>query len=319
MHYLKLIRFYNLLIIAATMYAIRWLIIYPVVDSQGLSLELNEFLFFLLVFTMMCIAAAGYVINDYFDRKADYINNPDSVIVDKKIHRRFAIILHSVLNITGIITGTLISYLAGNLLYSLIFIAMTGILWFYSTTFKRMFLTGNIVVSLLTALTPVLVLLFEPALYNNQHMSLYAYKTFSPFNHIMYIILGFSYFAFIINMVREIIKDIEDIRGDTRMGCKTLPIVAGVYPSKIISLILISFTALSLMAGYFLYLSEIFNIGNNLFTLIYFIIIVLMLILAFVFIIRANKTKHYAGISSLLKIILFAGLLYSVLFSCVIF
>ncbi|MFH2143003.1 MAG: UbiA family prenyltransferase, partial [Bacteroidota bacterium] len=164
MNYLKLIRFYNLLIMALTMYAIRWFIIFPVLKSYGYSLQISEILFFLLVISTLTIAGGGYVINDYFDRKADRINDPKNVIVGTKIHRRFAIILHSVLNVVGVGLGFFVSIEIGHWKYGFIFLLTTGILWFYSTTYKRKFLIGNFVISLITAFIPLLVLFFETSM-----------------------------------------------------------------------------------------------------------------------------------------------------------
>ncbi|MBI4645657.1 MAG: UbiA family prenyltransferase [Bacteroidia bacterium] len=166
---LKLIRVQNLLIIALLQYIIRWFVIYPVLSEIGFELQFSEFDFFLLVFSTICITAAGYAINDYFDRKADYINRPDSVVVGKHIHQRFAMILHIVLNIIGILLGIYVSYKINLIEIAVIYPIVTGLLWFYSTTYKNHFLTGNIIVALLASLVPLLVVIYEIPMLNQKY------------------------------------------------------------------------------------------------------------------------------------------------------
>ena len=165
-HYLKLIRYQNLLIIAVTQYLMRWSIIYPILKVNNFHLQFSEFNFFLLVLSTIFLAAAGYVINDYFDRKTDLLNRPDTVIVGTVIKRRVAMILHIVINIIGIGLGFYILLSIGIYKLGFIYIIIAGILWYYSTSYKRHFLIGNIIVALLTALVPLMVVLYEIPLLN---------------------------------------------------------------------------------------------------------------------------------------------------------
>ncbi|HPX05845.1 MAG TPA: UbiA family prenyltransferase, partial [Tenuifilaceae bacterium] len=158
---LQVVRTKNLLVVMATMYAMRFFIVAPLLQVKGMQLQLGEVPFLLLVLATVFIAAAGYVINDYFDTRADLINHPESVIVGRKIARRTAIILHLGLSLVGVVLGTVVSFLIGKPTYSIIFLLVAGMLWFYSTTYKRQFLIGNIIVAFLSALVPMLVLVFE--------------------------------------------------------------------------------------------------------------------------------------------------------------
>lgn len=159
--YLRLIRIENLIIIVLTMYLMRLCIIRPQLHMYGLELQFGTFPFVLLVLSTVFITAAGYVINDYFDTSTDLLNRPGSVTIGRHISRRLAIFLHMTFNTLGVLCGIYISFYVKLPFLSVIFLLIPGILWFYSTTYKRQFLIGNLLVSLLTALVPFMVILFE--------------------------------------------------------------------------------------------------------------------------------------------------------------
>ena len=151
------------------MFLMRYGIIESLLYAKSLELGLNNHLvlqlsfsdFILLIMATGLITSAGYIINDYFDRKTDMINKPYKVIVGRFIKRRIAMVLHSVFNILGIIAGTYISYKNGLKFMSIIYIIASGILWFYSTNYKKQIIVGNLIVALLTAMIPMLVILYE--------------------------------------------------------------------------------------------------------------------------------------------------------------
>ncbi|NJO93104.1 MAG: UbiA family prenyltransferase [Chloroflexia bacterium] len=124
-------------------------------------LQMSEFDFFILMLATVCLTAAGYVINDYFDTKTDSLNRPKTVIVGKSISRRSAMAIHIVLNAIGVIGGFYASWKVGHPKFGFIFVLAAGILWYYSTTYKRQFLVGNLIVSLLTAMVPLMVILLK--------------------------------------------------------------------------------------------------------------------------------------------------------------
>ncbi len=305
MKYLKLIRIHNILIMAVTLYAIRWAVIFPILKHHNSTLQFSDFNFLLLVLSVCFIAAGGYVINDYFDRKTDRINNPKSVIVGTKINRRFAIILHVVLSFTGVFIGVLVSVKTGHWKYGLIFFFISVILWYYSTSYKRKFLIGNIVISIFTAFVPFIVVLYEiPDFYKIDKQS----STI----HIIYIVLGFAFFAFITSMIREIVKDIEDAEGDAKIGCKTMPIVIGTNAAKYIAVLLVLITSISIVLVYTQYLSKLYLLINDNITKWHVLVLATLLLILTWLILKAKGKKDFHVASILVKVIMLVGMLYSV-------
>ncbi len=309
---LLLIRFPNLVIVAATQYAMRYLIMEPLLPSSEFELQFGDLQFFLLVLSTVFIAAAGYIINDYFDTQADMINKPTRVVVGVEVGRRVAMILHAMLNIIGIGIGIYLGFYIHLPILSIVFLLATGLLWFYSTSYKRQFLVGNLSVAFLTGLVPLMVVLFEIPLLNRtygQEMLLHN----ASFNYMFAWVGGFSFFAFLTTMIRELVKDTEDFEGDAAYGMRTVPIVLGAKWTKIIVLALI-FTNLVMLV--FLLLKYIlFSVEPaDYFSLVYFILLLLipLVILAFL-VLTARTKKDYHRASSLIKLIMLTGILYSVM------
>jgi 4-hydroxybenzoate polyprenyltransferase len=273
-------------------------------EVNGFELQLSSFNFALLVVATVLITAAGYVINDYFDTHTDFLNRPKTVLVGTVISRRSAIIFHSVLNVIAVLIGFYLAYKINMVFLGFVFLIVTGLLWFYSTTYKRQFLVGNILVAFLTALVPLMVVLFEIPLLNEAYREVLI-KNNANFMYIFYWVLAFSFFAFITNLMREIIKDIEDFEGDSAYGRNSLPVVLGVKTSKIITISLAVITLGSLNYIYFQYLEDST-------TIIYFS---LFLYLPFLFLIArliyAKTKKQFRNIGNILKIIMLLGILYS--------
>lgn len=289
----------------------RWCVIRPILSVYDFELRFSEINFFFLVFSTVLITAAGYVINDYFDTKTDLLNRPEKVLIDKSIHRRTAILIHVVLNTLGIGLGAYISFYIGIPILSLVFVFITGILWFYSTTYKRQFLIGNIIVAILTALVPLMVILFEIPLLNKTYGSLMIEMRLD-FNLIVIWVSAFAFYAFLLTLIREIIKDVEDFEGDNAYGRQTLPIALGVLNTKIILVSLILLVLFSLVFAYIRFLTD--NI-----TLIYFVVFLLFpLLVLFYKIIIADNKKDYHFASSLSKIIMLAGIMYALVVNYII-
>ncbi|MBN2755712.1 MAG: geranylgeranylglycerol-phosphate geranylgeranyltransferase [Bacteroidales bacterium] len=283
----------------------RYAIIEPILKINNFELQLSNFNFFILVFSTVLLTAAGYVINDYFDTKTDILNRPDSVVVGRKIGRRTAMTIHLIFNIIAIIGGFYISYKIGLYQLGFIFFLVSGILWYYSTSYKRQFLIGNLIVAILTGLVPLMVILFEMPVLNKEYYEILLAKK-ANFNHVFFWVAGFSFFAFITTLIREIVKDMQDYEGDSAYGRNTLPIILGIFYTKLVVSILIILTLISLAYVYFKFL-----IGSDL-TLWYIIIgeISPLLFISFKLITAKNK-DDYKFISTLLKIIMLIGILYS--------
>ncbi|MCK5066312.1 MAG: geranylgeranylglycerol-phosphate geranylgeranyltransferase [Bacteroidales bacterium] len=308
---LRLVRLPNLLIIAFTQYAMRYLIMEPLLPSSSFDLQFGDFQFTLLVFSTMLIAAAGYIINDYFDTQADLINKPKRVVVGVKIHRRIALILHAVMNIMGVGIGVYLAFYIKLPSLSMVFLIATGLLWFYSTNYKRQFLVGNLAVSILTGLVPLMVILFEIPLLNREYGEVML-RNNASFSYLVAWVSAFSFFAFITTLIREIIKDAEDFEGDSAYGMKTVPIVLGTFWTRIAVVVMIAGTLGTLI---FLLLKYIvFSVDPlDYISLIYFaLFLALPLILLAIQVLLARDKRGYRRASLLIKLVMLAGILYSV-------
>ncbi|MCU0398003.1 MAG: geranylgeranylglycerol-phosphate geranylgeranyltransferase [Cyclobacteriaceae bacterium] len=211
---LRLTRTWNLIILVFAQYFTAWFLLKAEVFT--------DWRLFLLAASSALIAAGGYVINDYYDVKIDLVNNPNRVVVGKSVPRRIAILLHGFLSLSGIALGIFLSWWI-----VLINIISVSLLWFYSNLLKRLPFVGNFAVSLLTGLSiGVLNVL---------------YNTFNP------MVIIYAVFAFFMTLVREVIKDMEDLKGDNTYGCKTLPIIWGLRKTKQFIYIVIGVFALTVL------------------------------------------------------------------------
>lgn len=304
--YLQLIRLPNLLIIPFVQYCMRFCIIEPILRVNGFALQLTEIQFLFLVLSTIFLAAAGYVINDYFDVKIDLINKPDSVIVSKSIPRRTAMAMHIVFNSIGILLGLYLVYIIKIYIIALVYFVVAGLFWYYSTTYKRQFLVGNFVVAFLTALVPLQVILYEVVLLNNAYRDFLLEHNYN-FNGIFFWVLGFSVFAFLTNLIREIVKDIEDFEGDNSFGRDTMPVIIGVTTSKIIVAALVGFTIFCL---FYVYRNFLFDELTRNYILI---LLVIPLLIFTVMLFKAKTRKAYFWASNMLKIIMVIGVAYAFL------
>lgn len=320
--FLRLIRIQNLAIIAVTMYLMRFLVIKPMLENfpivvkyfvkyAVLELQFSELNFALLVLATISIAAGGYIINDYLDVKADMINRPEKIIIGKKIASKLAFVIYTIFNIIGIGLGFYLGYQIELPKIGFLFVIIVGVLWYYSATYKKQFLLGNIIVALLTALVPMLVAVFEIPLLKNKYQELISNYQ-ADFISIIYWIAGFSLFAFLLNLIREIVKDIEDLEGDNAYGLNTMPIIAGVKASKITAVALTLTTVVIIFIFYFKYLESALS-------LIYIsLLIALPLLFVGYKIIIAESAKEYHTAGTILKITMFTGICYAFVINYVI-
>ncbi len=289
------------------MYAIRYGIVYIFLKQIGYSLQLNEFHFFLLVLSTVSIAAAGYAINDYFDIRSDISNHPESVIVGTKIPRRTALTINNLFNFIGVALGFYVSYQINLVKLGFLFLFISGILWFYSSYFKRILLLGNIVVATFSAIVPLLPVIYEIPLLNEiitEKRPPVEAKTVSV---IFLFALGYAYFAFLFTLIREIIKDMEDMLGDKELQRNTLPLVYGVNKSKLVVYSLSAIIIFSILIIYIYFFQDITSIVYLTATII-IPLIYLMYILY-----KAKGKKEFYKISQQLKLIMFFGLGFTVI------
>jgi 4-hydroxybenzoate polyprenyltransferase len=311
---LRLVRVKNLLIVALTLYAMRFFILQPLLNQKQMSLQLGDFYFLLLVLSTVFITAAGYVINDYFDTRTDLVNRPSTVIVGKQVSRRFAIILHWSLNGLGVLFGLVVSYAIGKPFLTLVFFFIPGLLWFYSTSYKRQFLTGNILVAALTAMVPLMPLLFELPLLHKVYWQRLVFSS-SVFNDIIYWTVGYATFAFILTLFREIVKDIEDVEGDNEFGSRSLPVVLGVTNARNVGAGVLFATIVVLAYLFGAYLNFLANGKFDYFTFVYMILgLVIPIFILIVKLLNAKGKEDYHWVSSFSKLVMLIGILYAMPF-----
>ncbi len=319
--FFKLIRWQNLLMVILTMILMRYAIIEPLISRTGvillngtgeeipMELRFSLFDFILLVAATVFLTAGGYVINDYFDIKTDLINK-GKVIVGTRIPRRQAMMWHNIFNIAGVAAGFYISWKAGYIWLGTMFLVVSGLLYFYSASYKRQFLIGNIVVATLTAMVPLLVVFYEwPALYRYYTVNA---VTLPKINFIVYWVGGFSLFAFLTTLIREIIKDIEDFEGDVAYGRNTVPVVIGVLPARIVSVSFIIITVVLLYLIWYFFI-------NDIITLIYISVAIVIPLFYVIYRVVFSRNKvHLHQASSTMKVVMLTGMLYSLVVKAIL-
>lgn len=302
-NYFKLVRIHNLFIIALSQYLLRYAILLPFFNHDNIIPAFTDFDFALLVLSTLLIAAAGYAINDYFDLRVDRINIRDKVIVGRYISRRKVIFLHTILSIAGVLIGTYTAYRAGSIKLATINLFMATLLWLYSSRYKSYFIFGNVIIAFSSAMPVILVWLFERAALTSAG---HVFKETLNMHLLQFFFWAYVIFAFIVSMIREIIKDIEDIEGDKKVGCTTMPIVIGIPKTKYV---LVAFSAVFVAAlAYLDY--HTYQLYSMKFVFWYIIIAIIFPILFMVYIIViAKKREDYSFSSLITKFIMLAGIL----------
>lgn len=301
--FFKMIRWPNLFFIALTQ-GLFYFFVFENLMQVNLGDKAHA-LFYLLVTASVLIAAAGYIINDYFDVSIDAFNKPQKVIIDRVIKRRWAIVWHWILSGIGLLLSFYISYKIGSWIIGVANVLVVFILWFYSTTFKKKLLTGNIIVAALTAWVIVVVYFFCGA-----HVSIWHIDTATMGARFFKFTILYAGFAFIVSLIREVIKDIEDMEGDARYGCKTMPIVWGVPTSKVFTAVwlVVCVAALAIVQLYAWQLGWFIICGYT----------VLLVILPLLYILKnlykATRPADYHALSTLIKLVMLAGILSMLFF-----
>lgn len=301
--FIQLIRLPNLIFIAVTQLLFQYCIYYPLYKNQIPQGDMLQFL--LIMFASVFIAAAGYIINDYFDINIDQINKPDKLVVDKIINRRWAIAWHLIFSFIGILLTAIAVPLFQKWYLVIANIFCVALLWVYSTTYKKSLLVGNIIISLLTAWT-VLILFFTKL---NPSDALGGGNLIidAKFFRLAFLYAGF---AFISSLIREAIKDMEDLRGDEKYGCRTMPIVWGLNATKIyvavwlIVLILMMVIIQVYILQYRWWWPVVFSIG----------FIIAPLINIFIHLFKAQTPADFHLLSSRIKFVMLTGILSMIFF-----
>ncbi len=290
--FLKLTRPVNLLLIIL----VQGMIKYGLLEALDVQVSLDNFRFRLLVFATVCIAAAGNVINDILDVNIDRINKPQRVIVGKKISEKGAYNFYIILNILGVGVGFYLANLLDHPGLAAVFIIISALLYIYASQLKSVLLVGNILISLLVASSLLILILFDifPAIDNEIKESQILSSQ---------VILMYAGFAFFINFIREIVKDLKDIDGDKNGGRKTLPIVLGRRRTVNVVFVLGAIALLSLLLyTYFV----LYNYQKVVFYIVFLVAAPLLFFCIKAW--NAENNKHFAVLSIILKLVMLAGI-----------
>ncbi|OZV69770.1 geranylgeranylglycerol-phosphate geranylgeranyltransferase [Winogradskyella aurantia] len=301
-HFLNLIRWKNLALIALVQILVKYALLLPFFESHGVVTTLSPLAFFLLVFATVCIAAAGYIINDIYDIEADKVNKPHKVIINRYISEKKATYVFIGLNIIGVGLGFYLSNGIGQSGFFVIFFIASALLYLYSSYLKQLPIVGNITVSLMVALSILLVGVFE------------LLPTINPSNRAVQItffkiILDYAVFAFSINLIRELVKDMEDIKGDYKVGLQTLPIVLGRNRANKIIFTLSLIPILAVIYYVITYLFKQVEVVG------YFLLLVIgPLIYISIKLFSVEEKPEYSHISVMLKLVMLTGMLSMLLY-----
>ncbi len=275
----------------------------PVFANSSIRSNVQGWNFVFICVSSVLIAAAGYIINDYFDLNIDQINKPGKLVVEKIIRRRWVIFWHIALSLIGIAIGFYIDYTTRIWLLGFSNAACVFLLFFYSASLKQRFLIGNVLISLLTSWVILVVAWCEYNHLIKTNHNLHAEK-------ILRDTFLYAGFAFVISLVREVVKDMEDIEGDRRYGCKTLPILWGLNATKVfvaVWLFVLSGT-LIIIQVYALRLGWWMSVVYTL------LLIIAPLVWTFKKLLSAQTSQHFHQLSVVIKLIMFTGILSMVFF-----
>lgn len=306
---MRLVRWSNLLFFAALIALMEKWVAVPILNKLAFGEQLPWYLLLLIGSAVVLIAAGGYVINDYFDIKIDRINRPDEVIVSRTVSKPAAMRLSLVLSGIGIACGLSAAVLLRSWTIGSVFVLVPGLLWFYSSSYKRLFMIGNLIIALLAGLTPMIV-----AMANVAQLRL-LYPTILPYTdlvHDLYVwIGGFALFAFLLTWIREIVKDMQDQMGDRELECHSMPVVWGELWTKIFVTALVVITIA--VIGHLWYRVLPFPIGWNSLSTRYILFgIVIPLLGALGLLWSAKIPSDYKTCQQLVKFTMLLGMLYSI-------
>lgn len=311
--YLMLVRWQNLLMTAIVLFVMEKWVATPILCAAYFGEQLPWWLLTLLMLATVLITAGGYVINDYFDVKIDQINRPDRLIVTRSLTKPEAMRLFQVLTAAGIVCGIVASICLRSWVTAVIFVFVPGLLWFYSASYKRQFLVGNLIVALAAALCPLLIAIANVAWLKHLYGDVNGIDVLSltTLPHDLYLwIGGFAAFAFWGTFIREIIKDMQDVTGDRELECHSLPVVLGEPATKgIVTALLLA------MAGAIIWLAWWvipFPNGWNSLHARYVVLGLLVPIACELWLLwSARIPSDYRTAQSVMKFVLLMGVLYS--------
>ena len=316
----KIIRWKNLIIISLSQIFIKFFFIDFFIQEDQL---LNANFVILLIVTIL-IAASGYIVNDIYDYNLDQINKPERVVLGKFLKSRDAIIIYMLFNSLAIVLSIFLCIKIKQEIYILVFLLIIYCLWLYSKKLKKYKIIGNILIAFFISLSIL-------------NVPLFSYKNIlSDDRFFVFLIISiYSVLAFLINVKREIIKDIEDIEGDKIHKVKSLPIIFGTKKSKLVTIIIgiiLMFAISSLITFQILILRSdlLLDVGGNQFSnpqiwganyisIVYMFIILIMFFYVELLILNATSKTNFTKVSKLLKFLMLLSLLSIPVFSVTYF
>ncbi len=267
----------NLIIIGATQYLTA---IFLVADYPKKYEQITSFGFLMMSISTVMIAAAGYIINDYYDQKIDMVNRPEKVVVGTMFRRRLAMLAHIVLTLGAISIGFYLNPKVG-----VVHIFSSFFLWYYSNQLRRITLIGNLVIAFLSGLTLLMVCVYL----GRNEILVYIYASF----------------AMAIALIREVLKDIEDVKGDSAFGCESIPVIFGIRGAKLFIYLVIG------GSGAFL-LSFLITIDNWLVR--YYFLALFPIFIWFIYkLVYADRQRDYQSLISFTNLIILSGLISMIL------
>lgn len=305
---LQLVRWSNLFFLGALIYVMEKWVVVPILDDVAFGEQLPWYILLLIAAATILIAAGGYVINDYFDIKIDRINRPDQLIVTQYISKENAMQLSIGLSGVGMVCGLVAAWLLRSSTIAILFAIIPGLLWFYSSSYKRLLIIGNVTIALLSALSPMMIAIANVAQLQLKYSTILPYTTLE---HDIYAwVGGFSLFAFLLTWIREIVKDLQDQMGDRELECHSMPIVWGNIVTKIVVTALIVLT--TFLIGWFWYSLLPFDHSWQSFSTRYIVLAIIIPLWGALWLLWAAKIpSDYRTCQQVLKLTMFLGMLYS--------
>jgi 4-hydroxybenzoate polyprenyltransferase len=281
-------------------------ILQPIFQHAGIYNNIKGIYFWLITASYVMIAAGGYIINDYFDLNIDQVNKPDKVIVAKVIKRRWVLVWHIVLSLAAIVCSLVVDWRTSSKIAGLTAFICVVLLFFYSTTLKKKFLIGNVLVAAITAWSIIALTWFE----GSRFFQLYHRSTNLDIEKIFRLTVLYTGFAFVISLIREVVKDMEDVEGDRRYGCKTMPIVWGTTATKVFVAVwlIVLIAVLAAIQVYVMHFGWWFSIVYSV------LLIIAPLLQVFKQLFSARTAADYHKLSTLIKLVMLTGILSMVFF-----
>ena len=306
---LRLVRWSNLLFLGALVWLMEKWVAVPVLDQAAFGEQLPWYVLLLIGEAIVLIAAGGYVVNDYFDVKIDRINRPDEVVVTRSVSKPAAMRLSVCLSISGVVCGLIAAGLLRSMTLAIIFVFVPGLLWFYSSSYKRLLIIGNATIALLAAMTPIVVAMANVAQLQLRYGAILPYTNLE---HDLYAWLGgFALFAFLLTWIREVIKDMQDQMGDRELECHTLPIVWGEMWTKVFVTALIVLT-IAIIGHLWWHVLPFERSWHSLSTRYIFLGVVTPLLGALWLLWEAKIQSDYKTCQQVVKLTMLLGMLYSI-------